>query len=135
LVKLRHPVDDQAAFFEGLVEVTFDQWDSRYQPGDPLRKELPKLDIADAGRIVVTEDNEAVGIIVGGSGYRALVAPLPQFLAKKKLTLGLFGVKSASRGHFKEHPEIGNPLYDAVAREPQQNYGDIPGLPADLEDA
>ena len=89
----------QESVFTQLIEVRFDQRmideakfeQSVVEPGDRGRSYRPVRPLTqnDAGALVVTSDDEAIGLLVAGSDYTAYVAPLEPFLKVKGLSLGL----------------------------------------------
>ena len=80
----------------------------------------------DAGALVVTAEHEAAGIIVAGSAYRALLAPIWPFLAARKLTLGS-GYQEDDAAFEERRAKVSwSPDIDELAREESYPLGDMP---------
>jgi hypothetical protein len=75
---------DHSVIVRDLIEVRFH--DERREPGCGP-EHLPPLSADDAGAVIVSAYGEAIGLVVGGSGYRAAVAPVGPFLAEHELQL------------------------------------------------
>jgi hypothetical protein len=87
-LRLRHPDSQKPFVCTDIIEVTFDQTRVSGPEVDRTRNEMPPLCAMDAGSLVITREDKAVGIIVAGGGHRAFVAPLRPFLVAHALTLG-----------------------------------------------
>jgi hypothetical protein len=74
---------DEPLRIHGLLEVSFAETDER--PG--IKKPMPPIAENELGRLVMTYEGAGVGLIVGGEGHLAVVAPLYSFFEKHKLEL------------------------------------------------
>ena len=124
-VRLRDPAGGPGAVYADIVEVTFDEFRAVQPDIEAPRDRMPALSGDDAGTLVVTPEHAAVGIIIGGSGYRALLVPIWPYLTAHGLTLG--AAKPDDQGAFDERSlaldwasEI-----DGLAREESLGLGDI----------
>lgn len=123
--RLHDPVKDSISIVSGLVEIAFHP--ARQEPGS-ARIKLPVLGVGDRGRLVVSDENEVVGLILGGGKYRAIVAPLDLFLRDEGLELvnpAEFDERAPAVRHL-ERLEMGvHSLLEEFATGPRLSLGDL----------
>jgi hypothetical protein len=126
--------DSQETFVcTDIVEVTFDPTRASGPEANRTRREMPPLDGMDAGSLVVTADDRAVGIIVAGEGHRAYLAPLRPFLDARGLSLAASPAR-VQRPNAPLAPDdpvatltlACTSLVDDLAREPSLDLGMMP---------
>jgi hypothetical protein len=123
--RLHDPAKDSISIVSGLVEIAFHP--ARQEPGS-VRTRLPILGAGDRGRLVVSDENEAVGLILGGSKHRAIVAPLDHFMREEGLELvnaaefdeRAPGVRNLERLEMGAHS-----LFEEFATGPRLSLGDL----------
>jgi hypothetical protein len=112
-----------------LVEVTFDE--SRHEPGQD-EVPLPALCAKDAGRIVLNDANEAIGLVIAGTGHVAAVAPIRTFLLANDFKLidpAAFGAEAAREVAKQRFEEDARSLIDMLAVGERLTLPELESLP------
>lgn len=100
----------------GLLAVTFAEISDR----STARIAMPPISESELGRLVMSYEGAGIGLIVGGEGHLAIVAPLYPFFHEHKLTLvsSDFNVVDIGVGL--------DLLYNDLSRTPMLELGEMP---------
>jgi hypothetical protein len=122
--RLDWDLGERSLIVRDLLEIHFHEL--RTESGNEPET-LPPLSAQDAGQLVMTAYGEALGLIVGGSGYRAVAVPVRAYLLQHGLKLADpadFDRRDTSQKRLGRLEHDVDSLFDELGTTPPYPFGD-----------